>query len=594
MTTQDNIPLVSRSPTRRKINFNDEVHGRLLAPLLVYHPLYKAGVELLREDMFDVREHLNAISIMSHAEAAIANRAMTFTKANQVQQRMDRLVQIRDASPDGLRSVDMETFRDALKSLNDIRAQYLVLLPLTFRINHLPPELLMRIFRLSIWPLSGTDSDLEAAVCLSHVSRLWRSITISDQRLWNPVCFLEPAKFERSFAIMERAGPTGLDVRIRDKQATPISPEAMRNLMIRIFYWIQGIKRLDVFVFNKEAIIPVLEALGQISLLSSPVSMEVVELHSFLATSPANYVHVVQPLFGGAIPPFFKHLCLDGIRTDWGVKLLSRLTTLDLRRLAMGTLPSASTFRAILQNANTLEKLVLDAAGPMHPPNVALGLPPIVLPGLKILVIGGCTDAYFEYLLAYFKAPNVLDLTITFPINNNNTRLFNSLTTCNCMPLVQILTLVKFPRRDEAFPHDQAILFSKWLKTMPDLTFLRVINTNPGLFDVLAFDETTFSFAGAGDWPKDRPRKLICAKLKYFDWQTEYADLKQIQLCLSTRKSLGHPAWRLWISSRIASSFRWEEAMQLPEFLAEGGTVSTSELRTEEEARICPLVYPIA
>jgi hypothetical protein len=449
---------------------------------------------------------------------------------------------------------------------NACYSDYFAHLCVTFRFNDLPMELLTEIFRFVIWPLTPFEADLKAAVRLTHVCRLWRSVVISDKRIWNPVCFGDPKHFDRTFALMERAGPSNVDIRIRDNQTTPLSKEAMAQLIDRLFLQLPSIRKLDIFLFSREAVIPILDGLRCIPQYGCPMELEYLEIHSFYSSGvPAEFLPSL-PLFGGAILPSFRHLRLNGVNIQWDVDLLSRLTTLDLRRIAMDLLPSTADFRAVLNGASGLEKMILDGAGPRYEQGVAFSLPPIPIPSLRILVLGGLSDSYAEYVLSHFIAPNVLDLTIMFPIDNIYTRLITALTTTFRMPKVKILILVKMPLNGEPIPTDSRALLARWLESMPELAFIRLLQTSSEIFEVLKSErrrphfQTPMKVSRSG---QPVPKRLICPHVIYMDYQNDFGDFDILTAWIAHRRVMGYPLKKVWLAPSTAEKLTKEQKVRM-------------------------------
>lgn len=540
--------------------------------------------------------HVTALLALPEAERREKNRHLTASRANHfrhVLERRDNLIKMRVMMRPEVWAAQMGQFEVALRTL---RMEYCTVFCLTFRINDLPVELLTEIFRLVVWPLSNVETDVRAVVRLTHVCRLWRSVSISDRHLWNPVCFVDPKRYERTFALMERAGPSGLDVRIRDSQEQPFTRDNMVHLISRIFLKLPSIRKLDVFIYGREAVLPIILGLQKVAEFNVPMELEHLEIHSYLSPGIPLEFFPPYPLFGGVIIPSFRHLRLNGVNALWDVHTLSRLTTLDLRRIAMELLPSPADFRAVLQGATGLAKLILDGAGPKYEPYLPL-LPPIPIPTLRILVLGGFSDLYAEYVLSYFSCPNVLDLTLMFPMNNLYSRLITAMITKCKMPNVKILVLLKVPLSGSTVTPELRTLLARWLETMPDLTFLRLMQTSREIFDVLKFEPTTPESASpepaAGqtniedDGVAPRPKRLICPKVIYMDCQCDLVDVDIFFDWIAHRRLMGCPLRKIWMAHGAVTTLSAEQKNKMWQALGGLGVPQVASYRTLEEEALC-------
>lgn len=524
-----------------------------------------------------------ALRAMPDAERREKNRLLTCAKSNEFHQLLhqkEALVKVRQSfGPEAF----VKHYADLQVAMKVTYAIYVSHFCLTFRINDLPVEILTAIFRLTV--NEEGDSDVRAAIRVTHVCRLWRSVAIADRDLWNPIRFLDPKNFERSFALMERAGATGLEIRIRDIDTKPLSKEAMTRLIDRIFKKLPSIRKMDIFLYSREAVLPILEGLQRVAQDNHTMELEHLEIHNYYASGTPTAFLPSLPLFGGSILPSFRHLRLNGVNIQWDVALLSRLTTLDLRRLAMELLPSSAIFRAVLSGATGLEKLILDAAGPRHEPSTP-PLPPIAIPSLRILVLGGLSDAYAEYVLSHFSAPNVLDFTIMFPVDNVYSRLISALTTSSRMSNIKILILVRMPFGGTTIPAESKLLLGKWLESMPELTFLRVIETSRDIFEVLRLKppEARHTQASA-------QRRPIGPNIVYVDFQndSELTDIDHLVNYIVFRRALGYLLKKVWLTSGTVARLSTEQKLKLKQALGVG-VVQIASWRTVEEEALCKQV----
>lgn len=542
----------------------------------------------------NLQARIDALNTLPEAERREKARLQAASRANDVCQLLDRKALLAKMRPYMRPDAYAKHIADLKFATKASYSDYFAHLCLTFRFNDLPMELLTEIFRFIIWPSSPFEADLKVAIRLTHVCRLWRSIVISDKRIWNPVCFGDPQQFGRTFALMERAGPSDIDIRIRDNQENPLSREAMTQLIDRLFVQLPSIRKLDVLLFSRESLIPILDGLRRIPLFGCPMELEYLEIHSFYSSGvPAEFLPSL-PLFGGAFLPYFRHLRLNGVNIQWDVDLLSRLTTLDLRRIAMDLLPSPGDFRAVLKGASGLEKMILDGAGPKYEQGAAFSLPPVPIPSLRILVLGGFSDSYAEYVISHFTAPNVLDLTVMFPIDNIYDKLIMALSTTSRMAKVKILILVKMPLNREPIPTVSRALLAKWLESMPDLAFIRLLQTSSEIFEVLKSERRQDPPANVDEEPRalglPDPKHLVCPKVIYMDYQNDFEDFDILLAWITHRRIMGYPLKKVWLAPSTVTKLTKEQKVMMWDALGGFGIPQIASYRTSEEEAMCKQV----
>jgi hypothetical protein len=322
------------------------------------------------------------------------------------------------------------------------------------------------------------------------------------------------------------------------------------------------------------------------------MALEYLEIHTFYSSGvPAEFLPSLS-LFGGALLPSFRHLRLNGVNVQWEVDLLSRLTTLDLRRIAMDLLPSTADFRAVLNGASGLEKMILDGAGPKYELGGAFQLPPIPIPSLRILVLGGLSDSYAEYVLSHFTTPNVLDLTIMFPINNVYSKFITALTTTCRMPKVKILILVKMPLQGPSIPMESRTLLARWLESMPTLAFIRLLQTSSEIFEVLKSERMQTPLASVDEeGPQaSSPKPLICPQVIYMDYQNDFGDFDILTTWITHRRVMGYPLKKVWLAPSIAANLTREQKVRTWDALGGFGILQMASYRTTEEEAMCKQV----
>ena len=316
----------------------------------------------------------------------------------------------------------------------------------------------------------------------------------------------------------------------------------------------------------------------------SPLILEYIEIHRFYSPGVAAGFFSPLPLFGGVVLPSLRHLRLDGVNIHWEVGVLSRLTTLDLRRIAVELLPSSADFRAVLSGADGLEKLVLDAAGPKYERDVLHTFPPVTVASLRILVLGNLADYYAEYFLSHFIAPNVLHLTIMHPMHYIYTKLLTSLSSTSRMPKVKILNLNKLPMVGLPIPNESQSLLARWFESMPELTFIRLSQTSHQIWEVLSSGQSpgTIDDSEGGVRPN-----LLCPQLSYVDYQSDLNNFDNFTAWIGHRRRMGYPLRKVWVTPDIARGLGGVQKARLLDALGGLGVAQPSGMSTMEEEAMC-------
>ncbi|KAF7303324.1 F-box domain-containing protein [Mycena kentingensis (nom. inval.)] len=320
-----------------------------------------------------------------------------------------------------------------------------------FRINDLPPEILLNILRFVVWDSFRTP--VPARLQLTATCHPWRELLLADSTVWNAIWFrgdLGP-RHDRAWAWFERARQSLLDVRIDtdanvlsgdEQPSSVLGPDQMRILLHRLFEKLSTIRMLIVTTDDWESALVVLELLSKYALVNGAPHLERFELHrGGLKNEDRKSLTwpklEAQPFLAGMHPPSLTYLSLNGIPVDWAGSVLQNLTTLDMRRLPATYSPDLLRFREILLNCPRLVKLSMDGAGPkfeeyyVHNP-----LPAIDLPELMTLVLADFTLPYAQYCVAQLTAPNVNDLTLMNLCGEDYLPLFRQMT--GMFPKVQL------------------------------------------------------------------------------------------------------------------------------------------------------------
>ncbi|KAJ3503454.1 hypothetical protein NLJ89_g8427 [Agrocybe chaxingu] len=451
------------------------------------------------------------------------------------------------------------------------RVEYRVYFPRTFRINDLPTEIMDNIFRYIVWTSGDQVTSVRWRMWLTWVCQHWRSIALADTTLWNAIWFRDPPNYERSLLFFERAGNSAIDIRIDDTKERPMTLQDMSKLVDKLFVKLSNIRLLVIVVQDWDPALVVLNGLRRVATENLPMIMERFELHRDgspyvqvgTGYQPEVYARPI-PLFGGASVPTFNYLSLNGIHIDWKNSVLRNLTTLDMRRMPLERAPNLAGFRSLLQNCPLLKKLIMDGAGPKWVQDPASGrLPPVLLPELKVLVLGDFSMTYGCFLFSHLAVPKVIDLTLINLFGDDFSPFFDLMR--NSMPLVKILT----------------IFTAKWLASMPQVTYLRLGNVEKPFLDLFVSDDKFRRLTANSPTPK----KIVCPKIAYLEYQN--IDTPLVAEWLMARKRINVPLKKVYLPPSMAATFNREKFMLLVSTLDRGGNVQVllpNNKPPEEEA----------
>ncbi|KAJ6523571.1 hypothetical protein B0H19DRAFT_1386376 [Mycena capillaripes] len=382
---------------------------------------------------------------------------------------------------------------DLQAQLQFAQQSYIIRYFRTFRINDLPIEIISNILRFAIW--DSTKRPVDARLRVTWTCRRWREIALNDSTLWNAIWFRgSGAKIDRAWAWFERARQAPLDVRIdgdpsgnvdddsddeseTDSGEPGMTPVNLQQMLPRLFTKLSTIRMLIVVVEDWETALAVLDLLGTWGPSGVPM-LQRFELHrgglknedrkSY--TWPEFTTFIPQPFLGGAVAPSLAYLSLNGMSIDWSTSIVENLTTFDIRRLPQSHAPEAARFREILRNCPRLQKLAMDGAGPRFEEKTE-GIVPVALPYLRILLVADFSRPYAMFLFSQFSAPGVNDLTLMNLCGDDYLPLFLQLTLA--FPKVRLLTAYSI--QFDASPVGLSSM-TRWLDSMPMLTYLRVAN----------------------------------------------------------------------------------------------------------------------
>ncbi|KAF8346911.1 hypothetical protein F5887DRAFT_916208 [Amanita rubescens] len=387
--------------------------------------------------------------------------------------------------------------------LYDARVEFWFRFYRTFRINDLPVEVLVNIFRFVAW--ASVTPPMSIAARLTLTSGRVDILGCPDHRSSKTILLMVPT---------------------------------MADLLDKLFVKIGQIRILLLILNGREATQIALEKFRLFGAQKCPLALQRLELHCYNKDPfPEHPVdNQFPPLFGGASVPTLKYISLTGVYLDWKKSLLTNLTILDIRSVPFSQAPDLLHFRAMLANSPNLWKLCLHNGGPQWDGKCP-ALMPISLPNLKVLVLAGFTVSYATYLIYQITAPNVRDLTLGNLVGEDYTPLYRNITMKARFPHIRILTFYS----SEVVP-DQWMV--RWLTSMPELVYLRLLNVQP-LF--------LYFFLNRADPPLRRQgidKKLCTATDSFLDLQL--VDPDAIIGWITHRQRLGRPIRKIYISEQMS------------------------------------------
>jgi hypothetical protein len=296
------------------------------------------------------------------------------------------------------------------------------------RIIVLPNEILIEIFKAYL-SVSKVDEDTafvqqKTTLCLSHVCRYWRQISIDTRQLWSPIYIgLEnnsPGQFSMLQLFLERSGTGPLDISIIVKLSTPYPDDwvkfadQLKLILPAISRW----RRIYVFGEMRHGIYKALRAftslhvpyLEMLDVLGVPCCIED-EDDEDDGDDDSYLLHIFQ---GGA--PLLKHLRVRGTSLTTCKPPLSALVSLDLDSGWQDDCLTFEQYREALTTSTALTDLCImgDQVSIMmmgttgesnHEPSA------IILPSLRRLTISA-PDIGLSKLLRMLETPMLESLTI--------------------------------------------------------------------------------------------------------------------------------------------------------------------------------------
>ncbi|KIM38371.1 hypothetical protein M413DRAFT_447849, partial [Hebeloma cylindrosporum] len=464
--------------------------------------------------------------------------------------RLDRIRELEDAKNVFAPLLDPAT-EDALFVA---RIDHTIHFAQIFRINDLPPEILGNIFRYVVWSSNSVQKGVQWRLRLTWTCRNWRRVALADSTIWTAIWF-HPPHLDRAFTWLERAGTAPVDVRFGDTAENTLTLEVAAELIERVFVKLSTIRMIIATFVNWEPLMYLVHALGRASQI--PMVLERLELHRTGAVHvQLSHNHPFPPfrrpmaLFGGTIVPSFRHFTVNGVHLDWERSPLVNLAMLDLRRIPLQRVPSFTTFRSMLVNNSTLKKLILHGAGPNWPDGPITSMEPILLPNLKGLIMGDFSLAYATYVVTQFHAPNIVELTLMNVITSEDYSAFFKCITSK-MPALKVFTIYNAEIGEPSGEATES--FVGWLKSVPDLRYLRVSQVSAAFLRFFLFDTETLELGTFldNDTLQQKAANIVCPKLAYLEYHEVKTDI--ISAWVLKRRLLGAPLEKVYVGMATAS-----------------------------------------
>ncbi|KAF9469859.1 hypothetical protein BDZ94DRAFT_1243422 [Collybia nuda] len=492
-----------------------------------------------------------------------------------------RLAKIR-VLEDAQRGVPLGANPDAERSLLLCRIDYKIRFWRTFRVNHLPTEIMTNIFRFVVWAAPEPRAGVQWRLWLTWTCKHWRTVALQDSTIWSAIWFRDLPPFARSLAWVDRAGDAPLDIRVNDSTERKFTDEEMGSLMDRLCTKINSIRMLIIILEDWEPILTILDKLRIAATAAKATGVSLLIERFELHRSGSPYVQIGDgyqpsslrhplPLFGGVPTPKLTYFSINGVHVDWGRSHIHNLTTLDLRRMPLERSPELSQFRDILKNSPALYKLCLDGAGPQWHPEDICDYPPVQLSRLRILILADISLHYALYILHHIASPNVRDLTVMNLVGEDYAPLFGAMTAR--FPAVKILTLFSV---ETLHTPGAGRALVKWLHSMPLLSYLRIANIKRIFLDAFLYNPETFQRV-SGSAPTV---KIVCPHVYILEFQS-----MQPQLIADwgiVRSKIGAPLKKFYIAKEHAKKLSNDDKAAL-ESIAELNLIDFGTITVEEE-----------
>lgn len=293
------------------------------------------------------------------------------------------------------------------------------------RINHLPPELLARIFVFCKPEKETWDGRaVKRLIALSHVCAHWRSISLRTPELWSSI-LLTKVKWGEEMLVRSKGALLTVDVESLHEQQPSFA--LFQNVL-------GSMSRIAVLRLNLR--LPILSRVVEHLRLPAPFldTLAVSASSDYSsAYSPTSHFNLPSPIFDGKTPRL-RHLQLRRCAgLDWSSSLLTGLSSLDLTDVPPGNRPTMPDLLAMLQRMPDLDRLTLKDCIPIssvHPRDCSL----VNLQRLSQISLDGAASAV-SFLFQQLTFPSAAKIRISGAISSaaqiqEGLDLLTSLQTC--------------------------------------------------------------------------------------------------------------------------------------------------------------------
>ncbi|KDQ56026.1 hypothetical protein JAAARDRAFT_59474 [Jaapia argillacea MUCL 33604] len=268
--------------------------------------------------------------------------------------------------------------------------------------ENLPNEILSDIFwQLTKMPPYTAERSLSSVLL---VCRRWNVVAISTPDLWTTLT-ITSGNALRAEILLSRSKDVAVDVIIREVLhwggGIVVIVELIRQHLHRI-------RNLSLF---KTPSLLVSRILGRLCVPAPRLELFAIVDPDY----PRNPERLLLPSsFLGEGAPQLKHLILEHSSIFWSSPLFHNLSTLYNTLENIHATPSSDLFLSVLQSCSQLERLHLNASGPIlrHDAVLTRSNRRVRLPALRYLTLSFVTISQITYTLSHILSPSISDLHI--------------------------------------------------------------------------------------------------------------------------------------------------------------------------------------
>ncbi|TFY50972.1 hypothetical protein EVJ58_g10803, partial [Rhodofomes roseus] len=208
-----------------------------------------------------------------------------------------------------------------------------------FRVNELPAELLVEIFRYVVLSTHVMRGEATQKLRLTWVCRRFREVAIGDGVLWSRILFTDPSPWSRSLTFFERAAEAPLDICINDIAFPKVPTISHQQVMFLVEIFRTKAHNIRSLIFSLSDWLCPWFALKMFENVDNANRLELLQVDRGWEPYLWSASHFRNPesreplvLLGGNTPSL-KTLILNGISLNWDTVNTANLRALDIRRL---------------------------------------------------------------------------------------------------------------------------------------------------------------------------------------------------------------------------------------------------------------------